>query len=84
KQTRADLIDGSGQDVQETPAWAVLDLNGSYSFNDRADIRFGINNVFDKEYAYHVNRANLDPFSPEAIQVNEPGREVWVKASLKF
>jgi iron complex outermembrane receptor protein len=84
KQTRADLVDGSGQDVQETPAWAVLDLNGSYSFNDRADIRFGINNVFDKEYAYHVNRANLDPFSPEAIQVNEPGREVWVKASLKF
>ncbi|MCU7921846.1 MAG: hypothetical protein KZQ88_04035 [Candidatus Thiodiazotropha sp. (ex Dulcina madagascariensis)] len=45
---------------------------------------FGIDNVFDKRYAYHINRANADPFNPEAIQVNEPGRAVWVRAGMKF
>ncbi|RLJ17296.1 hypothetical protein DJ030_14690 [bacterium endosymbiont of Escarpia laminata] len=84
EQTRADIIDGSGQDVGETAGWVVLDLFGSYAVTDSASVRFGVNNLFDKTYAYHVNRANLDPFSPEAIQVNEPGRELWVKGSVKF
>ena len=44
----------------------------------------GVNNVFDKAYAYHVNRANVDPFNPDAVQVNEPGREYWVRLSTTF
>ncbi|MBL3600277.1 MAG: TonB-dependent copper receptor [gamma proteobacterium endosymbiont of Lamellibrachia anaximandri] len=84
EQTRADIIDGSGQDVGETAGWVVLDLYGSYAVAESANVRFGVNNLFDKTYAYHVNRANLDPFSPEAIQVNEPGRELWLKGSVKF
>ncbi|MBL3529510.1 MAG: TonB-dependent receptor [gamma proteobacterium endosymbiont of Lamellibrachia anaximandri] len=84
EQTRADIIDGSGQDVGETAGWVVLDLYGSYAVTESANVRFGVNNLFDKTYAYHVNRANLDPFSPEAIQVNEPGRELWLKGSVKF
>ncbi|MCU7847940.1 MAG: TonB-dependent copper receptor [Candidatus Thiodiazotropha sp. (ex Lucinoma kastoroae)] len=84
KQTRADLENGSGQDVQETPGWGVLDLYGKYDIAKNADIRFGIDNLLDKRFAYHVNRANVDPFNPEAIQVNEPGREAWVRGSLKF
>ncbi|MES9854741.1 MAG: TonB-dependent copper receptor [Candidatus Thiodiazotropha sp. L084R] len=84
KQTRADLENGSGQDAQETPGWAVIDLYGSYEITRSADVSFGIDNLLDKSYAYHVNRANADPFNPEAIQVNEPGREVWLKAGIKF
>lgn len=84
KQARADLENGSGQDVQETPGWGVLDLYGKYDIAKNADIRFGIDNLLDKSFAYHVNRANVDPFNPEAIQVNEPGREAWVRGSLKF
>jgi iron complex outermembrane receptor protein len=44
----------------------------------------GINNVFDRAYAYHVNAANSDPFNPSAIQVNEPGREYWVRLNATF
>ncbi len=84
KQTRADLEEGSGQDVQETPGWGVIDLYGAYDITRSAQISFGIDNLLDKTYAYHVNRANADPFSPEAIQVNEPGREIWVKGGVRF
>ncbi|MEW8029515.1 MAG: TonB-dependent copper receptor [Candidatus Thiodiazotropha sp.] len=84
KQTRADLENGSGQDVQETPGWGVIDLHGKYSLTKNGSLRFGVDNLLDKSYAYHVNRANVDPFNPEAIQVNEPGREVWLRGSVKF
>jgi iron complex outermembrane receptor protein len=84
KQSRADLQSGSGQDVQETPGWGVIDLYGSYEIAEYTEVSFGIDNLLDKSYAYHVNRANADPFNPEAIQVNEPGREVWLKAGVKF
>ncbi|MES9847683.1 MAG: TonB-dependent copper receptor, partial [Candidatus Thiodiazotropha sp.] len=84
KQTRADLENGSGQDVQETPGWGVIDLHGRYALSNNSSIRFGVDNLLDKRFAYHVNRANVDPFNPEAIQVNEPGREVWLRGSVKL
>jgi iron complex outermembrane receptor protein len=62
----------------------VIDLYGKYALTKNSSIRFGIDNLLDKSYAYHVNRANVDPFNPEAIQVNEPGREVWLRGSVKF
>jgi len=40
--------------------------------------------VFDLNYAYSVNRANVDPFNPTAIQVNEPGREFWLRLFARF
>jgi iron complex outermembrane receptor protein len=84
KQTRADIENGSGQDVQETPEWHVLDLYGSYDIFDRVKLSLGIDNLLDETYAYHVNRANADPFNPEALQVNEPGRLIWIKAGITF
>jgi iron complex outermembrane receptor protein len=84
KQTRADIENGSGQDARETPGWGVIDLYGKYALTKNSSIRFGVDNLLDKSYAYHVNRANVDPFNPEAIQVNEPGREVWLRGSVKF
>ena len=51
---------------------------------DEAHAQTGINNVFDRAYAYHVNRANVDPFNPDAVQVNEPGREFWLRLSANF
>jgi iron complex outermembrane receptor protein len=84
KQTRADIENGSGQDVQETPGWHVVNLYGSYDILDYVKLSFGIDNLMDETYAYHVNRANADPFNPEALQVNEPGRLFWIKAGITF
>ena len=84
KQTRADTENGSGQDVQETPGWSVVDLYGSYEISKNVKLSFGIDNVLDETYAYHVNRANADPYNPEAIQVIEPGRQVWIRGGIRF
>lgn len=72
----------SGLDAQKTPGWGILDLYGQYEFNDDITVSAGINNLLDKTYAYHVNRA--DNFDPTVVQVNEPGREIWLRASMEF
>jgi len=75
-------IEGEGLDVQKTPGWGVLDLYGHYELNDNLTIDVGVDNVFDKNYAQHLNRANA--FDPTQVQVNEPGRSAWLKVSATF
>jgi len=86
KQNRVDddIKTGSGLDIQKTPGFAVLDFYGSMNINKQTQIKIGVNNVFDKNYAYHVNRANIDPFNPEPVQVNEPGRAFWLNITATF
>jgi len=71
-------------DVGQTSGWAVLDLYGRYQPSKPVTLSAGVNNLFDSSYAYHVNRAASDPFNPTAIQVNEPGRSLWLKAAVTF
>jgi iron complex outermembrane receptor protein len=80
----ADPAIDSGQDAGETPGWAVLDLFGRYEGTQHLVLAAGINNVFDRSYAYHVNKASVDPFNPQSVQVNEPGREIWLRLSADF
>ena len=42
----------------------------------------GIDNLFDKAYANHLNRANA--FDPVQVQVNEPGRSFWARLTATF
>jgi len=79
-----DIYTDSGLDVGETPAWATLDLFGRYEGLEHFMVTAGINNVFNRNYAYHVNAANSDPFNPTAVQVNEPGREYWLRVNATF
>jgi iron complex outermembrane receptor protein len=83
KQTRVEdnFLTDSGQDAGKTSGWGTLDLFSSYEGADHFTLAAGVNNVFDRSYAYHVNKANVDPFNPQAIQVNEPGREYWLRLS---
>jgi len=84
RQTRVDddPATGSGLDFGETPGFAVLDLYGSAALGRRAEVRFGMDNVFDRTYAEHLNKPNL--FDPDPVRVNEPGRSVWVRASVEL
>ncbi|MCK5719917.1 MAG: TonB-dependent copper receptor [Thiomargarita sp.] len=75
---------GSGLDAQKTPSFVVLDIYSAFEINKQATIKMGINNMFNRNYAYHVNRANVDPFSPDAIQVNEPGTSLWINFDVRF
>jgi iron complex outermembrane recepter protein len=87
QQDRVDLdsssgIPGQGLDVRETPGWGVLDLYATYAVNDSVTIDIGVDNVFDKAYAQHLNRSSA--FDPTQVQVNEPGRAAWLKVSAAF
>jgi iron complex outermembrane receptor protein len=75
---------GSGLDIRETPSFTVLDIYSRFDINKQAAIKLGIHNLFDKNYAYHVNRANVDPFNPAPVQVNEPGQTFWLNIMTRF
>jgi iron complex outermembrane receptor protein len=78
-----DPFTDSGQDAGKTPGWGTLDLFGRYEGTEHVSLAAGINNVFDRNYAYHVN-SEPSPFDPNAVQVNEPGREYWLRLSASF
>lgn len=79
-----DISTDSGLDAGKTPGWATLDLFGRYEGSRHLVVLAGVDNVFDRAYAYHVNAANSDPFNPGAVQVNEPGRQYWLRLSATF
>lgn len=85
---RQDRVDastatGSGLDARRTPGWAVLDLGWTLERGAQR-LRIGLDNVFDRAYAEHLNRANQDPFNPTPVQVNEPGRSLRLGWEYRF
>lgn len=83
-QTRVDddPATGSGLDFGESDGFTVVNLYGAYQLSKQGELKFGINNLFDKLYAEHLNKPNA--FDPEPIQVNEPGRSVWARLNMNF
>jgi len=84
KQTRVDANPalGSGLDVRETPGYAVFDLYGAFALARPFEIRMGVTNILDATYAYHLNQSNL--VDPTQVQVNEPGRSVYLRVRAVF
>jgi iron complex outermembrane receptor protein len=86
---RQDRVDsnpmlGSGLDAGETPGWAILNLYARLSLGAGGELRAGVDNIFDRSYAEHLNRGNRDPFYPEPLRVNEPGRTLWARYEYRF
>lgn len=83
-QTRVDTdpTTGTGRDVAKTPGWATLDLHATVDLMPALKLQAGVTNLFDKEYAYHLNRSNA--FDPTNVQVNEPGRSVYLRVTGRF
>ncbi|GAA4649520.1 TonB-dependent receptor [Kistimonas scapharcae] len=79
-----DIDENSGLDAGETAGYGVIHLHGSWQAHPSLLLSAGVENLLDKTYALHVNSASVDPFNPDAIRVNEPGRQVWVKAKWQF
>lgn len=85
RQNRADtsVQTGSGLDAQKTPGYGVFDLAWRRAFGAQV-VEVRLDNVFDRTYAVHLNRANVDPFNPDPIQVNEAGRTLRVGWEMQF
>ncbi|MBP0049584.1 TonB-dependent copper receptor [Marinobacterium sp. AK62] len=73
--------DCDGLDVRKTPGYGVVNLNAGYDFNPSVSVGAGINNLFDKAYAYHLNREDA---LGNTAQVNEPGRTAWLRLTARF
>lgn len=78
-----------GQDLRtrgKTAGFGVFSLNGGYRMNKQFSLTAGIDNLFDKKYAEHLSKGGFANLAAAGYQVdtrvNEPGRTVWVKASL--
>lgn len=82
-QTRVDddPMTGSGQDYGETAGYGVLDLSGRYEILKSLSVFAGVDNLFDRNYANHLNRGNL--FDPEPVRINEPGRTFWIRLAWR-
>ncbi|MFC3151540.1 TonB-dependent copper receptor [Litoribrevibacter euphylliae] len=78
------ISETSGYDAGETSGFGVLHWQAHYNVLDDLTVKAGVENVFDKAYAYHVNAAKSDPFSSDAVRVNEPGRQFWIKGEFVF
>ena len=69
---------------EETPGFVVVNLYSHWQAFEQFTLEAGVENLLDKKYAYHVNKASVDPFDPTAIRVNEPGRQYWVRMRYTF
>lgn len=82
RQDRVDLE--SGQDPGTSPGYGVLNLSGSHPLADYLSISWAVDNLFDNTWGPHVSRANTDPFNPEAVRVNEPGRTLRAALTARW
>ena len=88
EQNRIDEGKGNvvGQDMDKSAGFGVFSLNGAYRLNENLKFSAGVDNLFDKAYAEHLNLAGNAAFGfpADSIAINEPGRTLWAKIDLDF
>ena len=87
KQNRISLNEGNvvGYDMNESKAFDTLAVNGTYKLTDAVDVSVGIDNLLDKAYTEHLNKAGASTFGYAANeQFNNIGRNYWMRMSMKF
>lgn len=74
-----------GQDIGPTAGFGVLSLNGGWRPVKGVLLAAGVDNVFDRIYAEHISRSGaLVARFDQTTRVNEPGRILWLKASISL
>jgi iron complex outermembrane receptor protein len=75
----------AGQDIGTSSGFSVFSVNGGWRASKAVQMTAGVDNVFDKTYAEHISRAGAAVAGyTQTTRVNEPGRNVWVKANFDF
>ncbi|ATB64889.1 TonB-dependent copper receptor [Pseudomonas mosselii] len=76
-----------GKDYDTSSGFGVFSLNGAYKVNNNLKLSAGVDNLFDKAYAEHLNLAGNAGFGYPASAtepVNEPSRTFWTKVDFSF
>ena len=85
KQTRGDFDKQSGLGIDNKDAskgFALLDLYAGVNFKDNFGIKFGVNNVFDKQYAEFISADHVEAFAPSTVYA--PGRNFYISFNAAF
>ncbi|MCE5233529.1 MAG: TonB-dependent copper receptor [Mizugakiibacter sp.] len=86
-QSRVAVGEGNivGQDLGPSGGFGVFSLNGGVRLSNALTLGAGIDNLFDRTYAEHVNAAPVGLVGyANTVRVNEPGRTAWLKLNAKF
>lgn len=74
-----------GLDFGRNSAFNTLALNAAYQVQKNLTVSAGVDNVLDKTYSEHLNKAGSAGFGyPAETRINEPGRQFWLKADYQF
>ena len=74
-----------GAAAHQLPCSGVFSFNGAYRVSKHLKLSAGLDNLFDKRYSEHLNRAGDAGFGFSAdTRVNEPGRTAWTRLDLSF
>lgn len=88
KQSRVTVNQGNivGQDIGKTSGYAVFSLHAGYQVMENLLVTAGIDNLFDRTYAEHISRngATVPGYDVTTDRINEPGRNLWLKAQYNF
>jgi len=88
RQDRFALDQGNivGQDLGATAGFAILSLNAGWKPAKGWLVSGGVDNLFNRAYAEHISKSTsaIPGYAVQSIRVNEPGRTLWLKASLTF
>ena len=76
----------AGQDIGPTPGFTTFALNGSYRPSKEILISAGVDNLFNKTYAEHLDKraADIAGYTTQYTRINEPGRRLWIKADIEL
>ncbi|WP_027896190.1 TonB-dependent copper receptor [Zestomonas thermotolerans] len=74
-----------GQDLGKSSGFGVFSVNAAYRLSRNLKVSAGVDNLFDKAYTEHLNRAGDAGFGfPADTAVPEPGRTLWTKLDFSF
>lgn len=74
------------RDLGPSAGFATLSLNAAYRISDGLRASAGVDNVFDRAYAEHLNLAGSADFGfpADPVRINEPGRTFWLKLDYRY
>lgn len=87
RQDRVALNQGNivGYDLGKSSGFGVLSVNAAYQFNPLLNLSVGVDNLLDKAYSEHLNRAGNSAFGYASNEIiNEMGRNFWAKLTIKY
>jgi len=87
RQDRVALNQGNivGYDLKESAGFGTLSLNGTYHLSPLLNLSIGVDNLLDKAYSEHLNRAGNSAFGYAANEIiNEMGINFWAKVTIKY